>query len=318
MKRQVIFSEKTDSHASLVAKRIRDRGGNCTILDTADYPEGWSISIEITKHLANRYLIKTADVEIDGEHVTGVWWRRPNQPVPAAGILNPRHSRFAANEARSLLLGFLTSLGNKVINPIASEESLKHKVYQLDRAAAAGFNIPRTLISNDPDQVRQFYMSNKAGGTIFKILTNIENEFLPTRVMTDEHLSIIDFVKHSPVIFQERVEKIADIRVAVIDSEIHAVSCQPNHEEAKIDWRLDPSTRYVPHALPIHMKEMIDRFMKATNLRFGAFDFCLTEPDVYTFLEINVSGQFIFAEVHAGQPVSDAMARSLMGVGHRD
>ena len=56
--------------------------------------------------------------------------------------------------------------------------------------------------------------------------------------------------------------------------------------------------------------------MKKLGLRFAACDLALTGDGEYVFFEANTGGQWLFAEIMAGQEISWAFARALLRSGN--
>ena len=51
---------------------------------------------------------------------------------------------------------------------------------------------------------------------------------------------------------------------------------------------------------------------RSLGLRYGAADLILSTEGEYVFLEVNPGGQFLFVEIQAGVPISDAIADALV------
>lgn len=52
--------------------------------------------------------------------------------------------------------------------------------------------------------------------------------------------------------------------------------------------------------------------MEKLGLAYGAIDFVVTPEGEYVFLEVNPSGQFLWADYEAGLPLLDAMCEMLI------
>jgi glutathione synthase/RimK-type ligase-like ATP-grasp enzyme len=308
----LIFSSNADIHARAVSVEVETHfGGRAIILDTTDYPGSWGISAYYGGDEGLSYRISSPDFEVRSCDVAGLWWRRPQPIRISPDIEDPQHVAFCREEARSLLYGLLHSLGDRVINPMCPDLAVTHKPYQLAAAAKFGLPIPRTLISSIPTDVEVF-RNELPAGMVFKILTNTDWQMTETRRFEESHREHLSAVKYAPLIFQEEIDKVADVRVTIIDQRAFAVTCQPNHPGAALDWRLDCAVKYKAYDLPDRVADQLVAFHKFLGLRFGAVDLCVAKSGEHIFIETNTAGQFLFAEIHAGQPVARAMAAALL------
>ena len=82
---------------------------------------------------------------------------------------------------------------------------------------------------------------------------------------------------------------------------------------AQLDWRLDRDPEIRPHRLPDEIERRLIMLRRTLGLRYGAADLILSTSGEYVFLEINPGGQFLFAEIHGGAPISEAVADALIG-----
>jgi hypothetical protein len=308
----VIIAEDEDIHARSVAAEIKKHPNRrALILNAADYPVKWQLSFSLKNGDCPRYDIRCAVGTISGDSVTGVWWRRVRRHAIPADIADSRVRQFCLDEARAAFQGWIYSLGNRVINPLAAELSANQKPYQLVKAAGIGLRIPETLVTNDADAALDF-VQNQRHGAIFKVLTGTSWQFTETREFAPSHARHLSELKRAPCIFQEKIPCATDIRVTIVDDSLFPVAVRPHHPGAQLDWRLDLSAEILPHSLPIDVCEKLLELMCVLGLRFGAADMRLTPGGEYVFLEVNPGGQFLFCEIHGGQHISAALAAALL------
>lgn len=200
-------------------------------------------------------------------------------------------------------------------------EAARKKVLQLQVAAELGFLIPRTIITNNPDEVLEFY-NTCSDGIVFKALYR---EFLdygggkgfniPTTLITARHLQNLGMIKKIPSQFQEFIEKSAEVRVTIIGENIFSVLIAPRDTPpVDVDWR-HPSVMqklsYTETDLPPHVETFCRTVMKKLGLTFGAFDFIISKNEEWYFLEVNPNGQWYYCEEWAGVLISDAIVAIL-------
>jgi hypothetical protein len=307
----IILATEDDIHAKCVAREVESTcGGRAIILDTAHYPARWKLTHTINCD-GDSFLIETATSRIQSREVAGVWWRRPKAAEIPEEVTDSRYSKFCTMESKSAFEGWIYALGSRVINPLRAQRAADQKPLQLVMAARAGLTLPDTVISNCPDQVRKFESANSSR-TIYKILTTTSWQVTETRELKEAQLGQLDGLRFAPAIFQERIEPGPDIRVTIVDHEAFAVSIHPNHSGAQLDWRLDASATVIKHELPVSVVDKLMRFQGSLGLRFGAIDLRRNQFGDYVFLEVNTAGQYLFAEIHAGLPISTALAKSLL------
>jgi glutathione synthase/RimK-type ligase-like ATP-grasp enzyme len=201
----------------------------------------------------------------------------------------------------------------------------------LRRAAQLGFEVPRTLITTDPEEVRAFYEACH-GQIIFKVMSDPflgapkvvqkHPDQLPpepyethTTLITKEELAMLDSVRLVPCLFQEYIPKQIELRVTVIGDEIFAAEIHSQaHDKARVDWR--PYTAEVAFrkaTLPDEVAQRCLKLVRSYELNFSTMDLILTPDGRYLFIENNPNGQFLFIEDLVPElRMAEALAASLI------
>jgi hypothetical protein len=310
----IIIAPPDDLHAQTVAWEIGRLGGRAIILDTAEFPAGWQLSMSPGAQDGSEFSITTPDgVNINAGSVSGLWLRRRNAPTVPPDIAGTEHRTFCEAEARALLDGWLYALGRRAINPLQAEMACRRKPYQLELAVANGLKIPKTLVTNDAAAAAAF-AAECGSGRIYKILTNTPWQFTETRPLGPEEVRELDLLRFAPVIFQERIVGGPDVRITIVDDQIFSAEMLPNHSEAVLDWRMDLAVEIRPHQLPAPVAAQLASFHRGSGLRYGAYDLRRDASGDYVFFEVNPGGQFLFVEIHTALPISRAIARGLLGL----
>jgi hypothetical protein len=308
----VIIAPEADAHAQVVAKRLEALGGRGVILDSALFPSQWRLTMRLSNDAPVRYVLQRDEMALDEDDVAGVWWRRPRQHLAPGPVAESHLRQFIVQEAREAFEGWLHCLGNKVINPIDADLAGAHKLLQLQHAVSVGLRIPETLATNVPEAVEPFCESI-GRSTVFKPFTGADWQFIGTQRLAQDSIGHLDCVAYSPVIFQEEVEKVADVRVNIIDGNVFPVIIRSKRGDTPLDWRIDPDREYSSHELPRDVESALVTLVTRLGLRFGACDLALTKEGEYVFFEVNPGGQWLFAEIMTGQELSWAFARALLG-----
>lgn len=176
-----------------------------------------------------------------------------------------------------------------------------NKMYALDCAKRSGLKIPDTLITNNKEQLVNFF--NKYSRIISKPITNnidfeIEDKVLfanYTEEVTKEDIHILNDLFY-PTLFQEYIEKKCEIRVFVLKGKCYSMAIFSQlDEQTRIDFRnyntIKPN-RNVPFQLPELIENSIIGFMKEIKQDTGSIDLIMKENNEFVFLEVNPVGQF--------------------------
>jgi glutathione synthase/RimK-type ligase-like ATP-grasp enzyme len=223
------------------------------------------------------------------------------------------HRTFARVEARHGFGGVLTSIEARWVNHPSAIGNGNFKPRQLQAAVAVGMIVPRTMITNSPEQARKF-ACEIGRPVIYKVF---EPPILPdqkvifTSVVDPNDLDdpAIHLTAH---MFQEQIPKEFDARVTVIANKCFGVAIHANSEAAKVDFRADyDAVSYTPLTLPIELPGQLRTYLDKFGLEFGAFDFAVTAEGKYYFLECNPNGQWGWLQDETGLPMAEAFAEYL-------
>jgi glutathione synthase/RimK-type ligase-like ATP-grasp enzyme len=227
-------------------------------------------------------------------------------------IRRPSHQQFALTESHEAFSGLWHCLRAFWVNPPLKDEAAHRKAYQLLTARRIGLATPRTLISNDPVEVRSFVEKQGAGKTIYKSFSATQQEWRETRLLKADELEKLDNVRFAPVIFQEYIEAVYDIRITMVGDEIFAAAIHSQQTSYKVDFRMDIANASVEAVeLPSQVADGLRRLMCQLGLIYGAIDMRLTPQGRYVFLEVNPAGQWLFVEEKTGQPIAASLASLL-------
>lgn len=319
----LVLSSPTDVHAEAVEPLLRDARADVVRFDRAEYPARASLSFGVDPHGRPRRIIRRLDgPDIDLDNVSAIWHRRPGLPTPHEDLAAPWMARFVTEEGGPLMRDLWDSFsGLQVPGPRSVYRRAEHKYTNLVRAAALGFEIPDTLITNDPAELLDFY--RRHDGRIISKMTNqtLNNRFAAphfnrfTEVVTPRDIAYFRSSRHSATLFQGYVPKRLELRVTVVGERVFAAeihSQETNH--TRHDWRRydHGATPVYPHDLPGEIAALCKRLVADLGLCYGAIDLVLTPDDRYVFLEINPNGQFLWIERLTDLPISRAVAELLL------
>jgi glutathione synthase/RimK-type ligase-like ATP-grasp enzyme len=255
------------------------------------------------------------------EDIGAIWYRRPS-PIKADQHLPELQQAFIEREARSGLWGMLRALdGACWVNHPGAINEAAYKPYQLALARRLGLLVPRTLLTNNPDEFRRFYEECR-GHVIYKLLGfpayEVEDGAIASTYTSHVPETLLQEayrIKATTHLFQEFQEKIFDLRVIVIGEKVFAIEIYPLSEETRLDFRLDyRALRYAVHTLPAEIEGALLAMVQAYGLKYAAIDLLYTVERRYLFLELNAVGQLGWLEEPTGLPLFASLAQFLVGV----
>jgi len=328
--RILVVTDILDAHADRLITLLRELGEEPIRLNSSEVStqttlvgrmdkERWTGSV--TVHRNGRV--------VDFAALTSVWWRKPN----AFGLndhLDQQQREFAIEESEHAVRGLLGALDCYWVSHPDNIRRAGYKIEQLQRAASLGFDLPRTLVTTDPDAVRAFF-DDCDGDVVYKVLTDPHlaarryhergwdapppARFVATTRVTRETLARLESVRAVPCQFQQYVPKRTELRVTVIGDELFPAELfSQEHAETAVDSRrYDVDVRYQAADLPADVAARCMALVKSYGLNFGAVDLIRTPDDRYVFLEVNPNGQFLFVQDRVPElRMDEAMAACLI------
>jgi ATP-grasp ribosomal peptide maturase len=301
----VVVTNLDDATTDLVITELHGRGVPVVRFDSRDFPAFLSFSAHI--HQGEwQGTLTTPTRSMPFENARSLLYRRPSGfSFPH---MDEQDARFAIGQARYGLGGVLTSLpGCLYVNHPNRIGDAEFKPAGLAAAVRAGFVILRTLLTNEPDQAREF--AERFGPVLYKPL-NVplylqDGQSCTVEVAPVAPEEIDDDIAGTAHLFQVVVPKSADIRTTVIGERVFSVRIDSD----VLDWR----TAYGQHTYtvvdtPPDIEAAMFTYLKSFGLVFGAFDFALTRDGQWVFLECNPSGQWAWLEDGTGLPMISAFA----------
>lgn len=317
----LIIAADWDPTAIEIARRIRQRGGDFALLDPQRAPG--AVQFAVSAGDAFHTEVRTGGRTIDLDTVTAVWSWHPDPPDLAGVVADDRARELVQAEWKSFLDGVWHATGCRWVNRVAASRRAACKPLQLRVAGEIGFSVPDTVITNDPATVFAFHDRHR-GRIIQKTLASQMWEqpdggwaVVYTRETTRADLRNPSALAVCPVIYQENLRKLYDIRVTVVGDRVLACEIHSQlSERSRQDFRRYDlaNTPYLQHALPAEVEDLCRALLRRLDLTYGAIDLVLTPEHEYVFLEVNPSGQFGWVEQLTGLPIAEALTDHLVGV----
>jgi glutathione synthase/RimK-type ligase-like ATP-grasp enzyme len=313
----LVVSYPNEQHTQLVVERLRARGRSVHLLDLADLPARDAVTFEWGPNGGTRYQLHTDAASVDLAEARVVWWRRVRPFTVDSSVTAPSARAFVASETTQAVYGALDSLSCAWVNPRAADDAAHHKPWQWGVARSVGLTVPRTLVTNRPEDARRFINEVGLGRTVFKAFLASLDAWRETRLVLQEDVDRLDLVRLAPVIFQEYVDGV-DLRITIIGDRVFAGAIDARRTRYPVDMRMVVGEAEVgPTELPAKLRRQLIALLRSLGLRYGAVDMRRTDAGDYFFLEVNPAGQWLFVEERTGQPISDAIADELAALDAR-
>jgi hypothetical protein len=193
----------------------------------------------------------------------------------------------------------------RVVNRIIPMGSNFSKPYQLQLIREYGFNLPETLITNEPELVRKF--CDRHQRVIYKSISGVRSI---VETIEEKDLARLDRLRHCPTQFQAFVEGI-NVRVHVVDTEIFATAISTEATDYRYAQRQGSNADLRAIELSDDLANQCINLAKGLKLAFAGIDLKIAPDErVYCF-EVNPSPGFSYYETKTEQPIARAVARYL-------
>lgn len=190
-----------------------------------------------------------------------------------------------------------------VINRTSANDTNNSKPYQA-LLIREHFEIPATLVTNDPDRVQAF--REEFGRIIYK---SISGERSIVTAFAEADIDRLALLANAPAQFQEHVNGV-DVRVHVIGPEVFATRVQSD----ALDYRYDHATgggKMTAFDLPDNIATECVALTRRLGLELSGIDLRLADDGRVVCFEVNPSPAFTAYEDVTAQPIAAAIARRL-------
>jgi glutathione synthase/RimK-type ligase-like ATP-grasp enzyme len=309
----LIISADEDIHAQAVMRELAQRGHYAArMLNLSEFPMRMAMNMRLDNNGRQDFELRFPDrTAVRMDEVTSVWWRRPQPFGIPPEVRDPAVRHFAISEAATAFQGMWQSSRALWVNNIMRDAAAAHKPWQLTVAKSLGLRVPETLITNDPQEARQFWAALPRE-VVYKPFTASLRSWRETRLLQPEEEKLVESVRLAPVIFQKYVPG-RDLRITAIGDRLFPAEADAQSGEYEVDVRLNAGLPYRSHTLPAEIGEKLLRLMRALGLEYGAIDMRLSPEGEYVFFEVNPAGQFLYVEMATGMKIAAALAEHLIG-----
>jgi len=302
----LIVSTLIDRHAQVVAQELERRRVPVFVGDVVEFGAGATLSDRNGQIRWTR--ADGARAELSATH--SVWCRRYFPPAYDPALRDLGDREFIRRQWTELLWGTVCVVGAPLVSDPYRQQAAT-KPLQLSMARRLGLRVPDTLVSNDREAVLGF-VDQHHGRLIHKTLGPALDRMLFTKRWDPADAQALGDLELAPMIFQEQIGGTRELRVTIVGERFFAAEFDVG---ALADGRLDFDVEFRPHALPVQLEDKLLRLLDGLGLRYATVDLRIDEGGEYVFLELNPQGQFLYAQIKTGMPISAAMADLLCSPG---
>jgi glutathione synthase/RimK-type ligase-like ATP-grasp enzyme len=203
-----------------------------------------------------------------------------------------------------------------ISNPDSVREA-NDRIRQLQLAKKLDFNIPPTLVTNDPNAAREFYHLHNQN-IIFKALHHHGVEVggklysMYTHRITEQELVKLNDLIYAPCILQQRLTKKSELRITVVGDQVFAAQLDvPDSPVGYEDIHQLLSSCNFRITIYKHLSNSISdrciKLVKLLGLKYAAVDFVIDGNNRLVFLEANPIGDWYWIESKTGLPITKSM-----------
>lgn len=244
------------------------------------------------------------------EQVSGVYTRlMDDRQLPEyLGLPEGGPERGRCRALHEALMHWIELTPARVVNRMAAMGSNGSKPYQAQLIVRHGFAVPETIITNDPDRVREFRARH--GRVIYKSASSMRSI---VRVLEDADLERLERIRWCPTQFQACVEG-TDVRVHVVDREVFATEIVTDATDYRYAVREGRCAELRAIELDAAVAARCVALARGLGLAFAGIDLRRTPDGTWVCFEANPSPGFSYYEQSTHQPIADAVARYLAGM----
>lgn len=313
-KQVLMLTSNLDPEADLVGVRLLQRGIDYTRLNIDDIPNNLKIRYTIHQDANLKIEFVVRGGVLDPSKIPVVLLRNFDMGSICFHDNDLEHA-FCFQQWDDAYRSLQSNLRCEWINNPDSTIQATDRLGQLSIAKTVGFNIPSTIITNDPIAARNFYYAYH-GNIILKALHHhgieINNKVfcMYSHVVQEQDLRIFNDLVYAPCILQQRLDKRSDLRVTVVGERIFAVEIDSvSNVKGKDDMHRCQISELPKRVINLEntIREKCIKLINSLCLKYGAIDFVVDENDHLYFLEVNPTGDWLWIENQTGIQITEAI-----------
>lgn len=296
----VLWGPPADRPLAAVAAELDRRDIDTLLLDQRRVLE---IDISLNVDEAVEGFVSLGSTRVELQRLRGIYVRpHDTRRVPALRNCpegSPERQR--AIEVDDMLNALCELTTARVLNRPSAMASNSSKPYQTERIRAFGLDVPRSLVTTDPEAVLAFEAEH--GSIIYKSVSGVRSivsRFGP------EHRERLARVRWCPTQFQEYVPGV-DWRVHVVGDKVFPCRIESSSDDYRYAKRQGGTTELHRDELPPEIAEACVRAAHGLNLPVAGVDLRRSPQGRWVCFEINPSPGFTWYEDRTGLPITAAI-----------
>jgi glutathione synthase/RimK-type ligase-like ATP-grasp enzyme len=193
----------------------------------------------------------------------------------------------------------------RVVNRPSAMASNSSKPYQATMIERAGFRVPDTLITTDPEAAAEFW--DRHGQVIYKSVSGVRS--VVSR-LGPQHRGRLSDVIWCPTQFQAYVPG-RDHRVHVVGDDVFAVEVLSEADDYRYASVQHSSCELRSTGLPSEIADRARVTARALDLPVCGIDLRFTPDGAWYCFEVNPSPCFTYYEHYTRQPIAETIAARL-------
>jgi hypothetical protein len=244
---------------------------------------------------------------VDLGKISGVLvrWETEEDIIPQFGI-SKEQLRVASSRLYQHLAILLDTLPCVVANRPSAILSNRSKPYQLGLIREWGFDIPSTLVTNNPLEAEKFYRDH-GGNVIVKSLGRTRSI---VRKLSENDLPRLSLITICPIQLQEFIYG-TNIRVHVMGEKIFATEIATNAVDYRYTGELGFHCNMSSIELPREVAKRCIGLTRSLGLHFAGIDLYRLSNGQWGCFEVNTSPAFTWFEAQTRQPLCLTLASQL-------
>lgn len=196
-----------------------------------------------------------------------------------------------------------------VINRPLAMSGCFSKAHQLPMIVSAGFAVPETVITTDPQAATEFWSRHET--VIYKSISGTRS--IVSR-LTPSHRQRLEDVRWCPAQFQEFVPGI-DHRVHVVGESIYSSTIHSTHDDYRYAAERGDAVQVSQARVPEECAKRCQELSRNLSLLVAGIDLRLAPDGRWYCFEVNPSPAFTYYDREAGRPIASGIAALLTDLG---
>lgn len=192
-----------------------------------------------------------------------------------------------------------------VMNRATAAASNASKPHQSQLIRQFGFSVPETLVTNDPERVREFHARHTR--VVFKSISGMRSI---VKFLDDDSTSRLPLIRSCPVQFQRYIPGV-NIRVHTVAGELFASRIDTNAVDYRYATDDGGYADLKPWTLPDDIAARCLALAAGLGLELAGIDLIFTDDGEVFCLEVNPGPAFSYFELNTGQEIAGAIVRAL-------